>query len=134
MQPTQNQRAEWNAIAHEARLSGKDEIWAVAKAAYEKGAEERLRQCANWITQEVLVASTWEKGGEFRRDGQNLALALCADLVICADLKPSSLKQQALRDLDGLIECARILAGTELAYPTTIKEALESIPDQNEND
>jgi hypothetical protein len=81
------------------------------KMAYRAAADEQLRLCIKW-----LCDNGWAKAAD------ELQPAMRPE-------PPRSLKQQALRDLDGMVEAMRITWGFEPAYPDTIKQALESLPD-----
>ena len=78
--------------------------------AFDKGADEQLRLCVKWLL-----------------DNEHLKAGLALHRAMWPD--PPSLKQQALRDLDGMVDAMRITWGFEPAYPTAIRQAIESLPD-----
>jgi len=146
MEPTEEQYREWSMQAQ----------WStdLACMAYQAGADEQLRLCVEWLRD----ANAWADGAKqmqaamrpkpqpagesaeqqardlLDRMGVPDAQSFSAgDLVELANLiamrpKPPSLKQQALRDLDGMVDYIRITQGFEPADPTTIRQALESLP------
>ena len=103
MEPTEEQLREWCLTAK----------WSsdIARWAYQAGADAELDACVEWL--------------------KPYARALADNLREARRPKSPSLKQQALRDLQGLYECACILGdGVQLAYPDTVKQALEALPDE----
>jgi hypothetical protein len=122
MDPSPEQVAEWQAHAKDLSIrvaagATADRVFAgqVARLAYAAGADAELEACVHWLEDNCnSTGARW----------------LWADQLRAARRpKPHSLKQQALRDLDGMVEAMRITWGFEPGYPTTIRQALDSLPD-----
>jgi hypothetical protein len=113
MEPAPEQFAEWLEIAVEKfpeRAQSGLIAGEVARLAYAAGADAELKASCEWLS-----------GCGCPIYGRELRAARRP--------KPPSLKQEALRDLDGMVEAMRITWGFEPGYPTTIRQALDSLPD-----